>query len=218
MEEFLLRLRGTWWFTVLVGIISFLVGAIPAWLPIIKDWLRPTFVATVSVALVGRGALKMVSRGPGGWIRRDIDLALYLKVTNNSTSPTELSGYLLEIKTDRDWKRIARVELFDPFSVEWSPPNAPQPSYLDLSENGFDVLARSKTIEPGHSIEGWAFFTGLDSPVVAQLRLALFDTKGGSAKIRMPMPRPAELAASITRASFKVLPRDWKPPWAEPVR
>lgn len=222
MEDFISSLRAIWWVPLLAGALGILIGAFPNWYALLREWFRPKFLASIHTAVSGDGLMMMHVRGPMGWEHKDINLATYVRFTNNREIPTDIVGYLVEAGTTRGWRMIPRLEVLDPMSVEITSPDLREtmgmdrsrPLYLDLSENGFDVLARRVTLQFGHSIAGWAFFRSVSSVAqIDEVRISVFDSQGVKTTLRVTMPKEEDIPRAINRASFRVQPENWVPPW-----
>jgi hypothetical protein len=168
---------------------------------------------------MGHGAFRIPYLRPEGIGRHDVDFVAQVDVTNNTTTALEIVGYTLEAKVNGVWEQLKRVELLSPVA-EWSPDIAPEPIYLDMSNTGFEILARSTALEPGHSMKGWTFYAWPTSPAsfagIQALRFTVFDNKGGRTPIvQSPLVRPEDSDALITGGLMKPMPKGWRPPWGQ---
>jgi hypothetical protein len=160
-----------------------------------------------------------------GWLARDIDLMVYIKATNNDSSAVGVDGYLLETKYPDGWKRLPRIDLDDPLSVEFLAQKGDnkQPLVWDFSNRAFDLVIQSSAIEPGHTVAGWAFFNWPSPKERAKepyampmlrrdlpFRFSILDTKGEVTKVAAPFTGSFEL---LHRGGWEVMSEDYGLPW-----
>jgi hypothetical protein len=135
--------------------------------------------------------------------------------------------------TSGKWETLRPATLLDPFLVEIQLDTlAFAPVFLDFSQNYFDRLAVSKTLEPGDSMFGWTFIKGKPAqflpsksrwwPPAAlwswliganEVRLVIYDTLGGVTKLDVdtnPTQDPrVSLAASKDLKLIRPMPQFW---------
>jgi len=88
-----------------------------------------------------------------------IGYALNVEVINNRPSSTKISSYFLDIGVGGQWVRLPNLSILNPMDVFWvNNSDLRNCTRLDFRANGFDQLARYKSISTGESIKGWMFF------------------------------------------------------------
>lgn len=213
LNSLLSRWQEWWW----LALIAFLLGAIPSWYPIIKEWRTPRFRFQAITGFTGRGAFTQFTKWEDGWHVNPIDLAMTLRVANNDSRPRGISGYELEVRSSGNWVRLDRVELVPPAVLEFRASATDSPSCIDFRENSLHARMRSQAIDPGQSIEGWAFFTSVRKPAyltsLDRVRLTIFDTLGNKTRMEGPLPDKSNANTSLGTSQLVVLPRSWVPPW-----
>lgn len=214
-NELMSRLR-EWWF---IALLSFLVGAIPSWQPLLKEWFIPKFRFQAIHALVGRGAwFTQYTNWAEGWHADPIDLALYMRITNNDDSRARgISGYILEVRSNAGWRRLDRVELVPPAIFDATTLAGHKPTCIDFRENNLHARMRAGPMQAGQWIEGWVFFTSEGDPAyltsLNRLRLTIYDTLDQKSTIEGPIPDKDDPRISMGIANMAVIGSDWVPPW-----
>jgi hypothetical protein len=193
---------------VLILLFGFLLGLIPGWYPILKDLFSPVFKAQMPTVMMN--GFQSINCGKEDWIKQDLDMAVYLRVTNNSNTDAEITNYHLEIKSSEGWMQLRNFTVTHPYSIG-STINS-RLFVFDVSNNSFDLQTQSTAIQPGHSIEGWAFFnSNLKIQGNGLFRLTLFDNKDNITKIKIPFPKLNEAQPFFRSGNFIVLSDDHRP-------
>ena len=202
----------------LSGILGILIGAIPDWYPIIKEFITPKFRAEIQLAWSQPGKYRLISCiGENKLDISDVTTLFLIKITNISSLPREIIGYYVEVKTSQGWKRFGRAPLINSqsFYIEFTDPNKIATKYFDFSQSALDIKAYSQMLAPGHSVTGWIFlnFYHGERPKInwekTKFRMTIEDSRGDKTQIEIFPPLEDQL---VINKNFKLMPKDWKPP------
>jgi len=210
-----LRSRSSFWLPLVTGLLGALIGAFPSYYPRVQDFFRPRFVVDRGGGVHGNPSMfRKWSPARVGWTYQGIDFATFLRITNNSSETTGIEGYKLEARTEDGWKAMRRLQVMYPHAV------GSGDKFFDLSANGLDIVASNRLLEPGHSVEGWAFFMYGDVPLnsdLDRLRLTITDTRGNQDTVELRPPnRDDPTNASIEQSGLQVMPKGFMPPGFDP--
>lgn len=202
------RLPRGWFRLYVVPVVAFLLGSAPSWYPIAVELLRPAFTATLGSSICSANGNIVLRLPPGAdpsavaKFRGDsnANLAVHITLTNTSDMAREIRGYRLEIDTGQGWQSMLNLAVLNPYDIAL-PFLSKKDRCWDLSEESFDIRARSTVVEPGHSIRGWAFFdwnrATVECNLVKRTRLSVLDGTGVTTKITQVGLIPADSELSL---------------------
>lgn len=206
-----------WW-----GVVRWVVCALLAasgWYVQLKDKWSPQFSVVAPFTVPGH--FRCRNLWEDGWRTTEIAYPFYLKLTNVGSKPAEVLSYFLEERTAAGWDRLQRVDPHSPYILEHTLEDPTKPAYFDFSANSLDRRMAATVIDPGHSVEGWAFFAiNPASRAVGQrverFRMTLLDPSGRRTVQKFDAPGLGEKSeGSLISASLKVVP---SAPWSDPKK
>lgn len=210
------RLRQQWWFPIVTGLLGILLGAIPAWYPLLRELLTAPYAASMKSHWVQPGRYRLVRcLSPQTFTTEDINMVLYLRITNTSSVTRQIDGYKVQINTQGNWLSLGRAPVFGspkPLFIEFTPDGNKSTGYFDATSVALDRKL-STPVEPGQSAEGWVFLRHpAESPPRLQadtlLRVIVDDTRGDQVSISVSPPMKGQV---WNQMELGVLPKGTAP-------
>ena len=210
------RVRQQWWFPVATGVFGILLGAVPDWYPLLRELLTAPYAASMQSYWVQPGRYRLVRcLSPQTFAADEINLVLYLRITNTSPVPRQIDGYRVQVNSRGSWLPLGRAPVFGsrtPLFIEFTPAGGKSASYLEATTVAFDRKL-SSPVEPGQSAEGWLFLRHpTESPPRIQadtpLRVIVNDTRGDQVSIDVSPPLEDQV---WNQSEFGVLPKGTAP-------
>jgi hypothetical protein len=146
-----------------------------------------------------------------------ISSLVFLQLVNQSERPRQVVGYRVEIFHEGRWQRFGRsraVRSDASTYVEFAPPGAAGPVYIEFTGKELDRALAAGGIAPGASVEGWALLDYYAGPIpnlnaASDLRMTIEDSYGQTG-IFAVLPPPEDDLGRMQVPAFKS--RGWRPP------
>ncbi len=172
------------------GAVSLFVN-LPLWGPYCRENFGNPFYVIAQAQLRGDQPLALTTDEPGGLQTVSLDLAIYWKVTNTSSSPREVTDYAVAVQTSRRLVRLRHVHATNPLKLLVPQRDSSAPETIRVEGKYFEPMFKGAVIEPGHSLAGYVFLEwGSNIPPgeeIVSIRITISDSRGRDSVAIIPV-------------------------------